>query len=52
MFCVTNAAIAGTFPHSLSTTDPKHQEANRAYANAWAGRLSQARTDCLAAGMD
>ena len=52
MFCVTNAAIVGTFPHSLSTTDPEHQEANRAYATAWAGRLSQARTDCLAAGID
>jgi hypothetical protein len=52
MFCVTNAAIAGTFPHPLDTTDAEQQEANRAYAAAWAGRLSQARTDCLAATTD
>jgi hypothetical protein len=52
MFCVTNAAIAGTFPHPLDTTDAEQREANRAYAAAWAGRLSQARTDCLAATID
>ena len=39
MFCVTNAAIAGTMPHPLDSEDPSHQEANRAYAEAWAGRL-------------
>jgi len=47
MFCVTNAAIEGTFPHSLDGTDPQGQTANRAYAAAWAARLSRARTDCL-----
>ncbi|MFM7268951.1 MAG: CO2 hydration protein, partial [Cyanobium sp.] len=47
MFCVTNAAIAGTFPHPLTSTDPAQQQANRAYAEAWAARLSFARTDCL-----
>ena len=47
MFCVTNAAIHGTFPHPLSSTDPAEQAANRAYAAAWAGRLAVARTDCL-----
>ena len=39
MFCVTNGAIAGTMPHSLDTTDADEQAANRAYAEAWSGRL-------------
>jgi len=50
MFCVTNAAIRGTFPHPLSSTIPQEQAANQAYAASWAGRLSQARTDCLDEG--
>jgi CO2 hydration protein len=49
MFCVTNAAIRGTFPHPLDSTDPQVRSANRAYAAAWASRLAVARTDCLAA---
>jgi CO2 hydration protein len=49
MFCVTNAAINGTMPHSLSTPDPQQQAANRAYAGAWAARLARGRTDCLSA---
>ena len=47
MFCVTNAAIRGTFPHALSTSDPAEQAANAAYAAAWAARLAKGRTDCL-----
>ena len=47
MFCVTNAAIRGTFPHPLHTEVASERAANQAYAAAWAGRLSQARTDCL-----
>jgi CO2 hydration protein len=47
MFCVTNAAIRGTFPSPLSSKDPAAQAANRAYAASWAGRLAMARTDCL-----
>jgi CO2 hydration protein len=47
MFCVTNAAIDGTFPHALSSAVPAEQTANRAYARAWAERLAVARTDCL-----
>jgi len=47
MFCVTNAAIDGTFPHSLASSIPLEQAANRAYARAWAERLAVARTDCL-----
>ena len=47
MFCVTNAAINGTFPHPLSTDNPAEQAANRAYARSWAERLAKARTDCL-----
>ncbi|MEB3326171.1 MAG: CO2 hydration protein [Synechococcus sp.] len=47
MFCVTNAAIRGTFPAALASQDPAEQAANRAYAAAWAGRLAAARTDCL-----
>ena len=39
MFCVTNAAIAGTMPHPLDTTDPDQQAANRGYAESWSGRL-------------
>jgi CO2 hydration protein len=49
MFCVTNAAINGTMPHPLGSTDPGAQAANAAYADAWAQRLGIARTDCLAA---
>ncbi len=47
MFCVTNAAIAGTFPHPLGSDVPAEQAANRAHAAAWAARLCVARTDCL-----
>ena len=47
MFCVTNAAIRGTFPSPLGSGDPAEQAANRAYAAAWASRLAVARTDCL-----
>jgi CO2 hydration protein len=50
MFCVTNAAIAGTFPHPLSTRDPGERKANGAYAAAWVERLRIARIDCLPAG--
>jgi CO2 hydration protein len=49
MFCVTNAAIAGTFPHPLADGSPAAAAANRAHADAWAARLCLARTDCLAA---
>ena len=49
MFCVTNAAINGTMPHPLDTDDPLQQQANSAYARAWATRLAAGRTDCLAA---
>lgn len=49
MFCVTNAAINGTMPHPLSSSDAEAQTANAAYAEAWAQRLGIARTDCLAA---
>jgi CO2 hydration protein len=49
MFCVTNAAIAGTFPHPLAEASPAATAANRAHADAWAARLCLARTDCLAA---
>jgi hypothetical protein len=47
MFCVTNAAIDGTFPHPLSSSHPSEQQANRAYATAWIERLRVARIDCL-----
>ncbi|MEB3302061.1 MAG: CO2 hydration protein [Cyanobacteriota bacterium] len=47
MFCVTNAAIRGTFPHPLASAASAEQAANQAYAAAWADRLSKARTDCL-----
>jgi CO2 hydration protein len=47
MFCVTNAAIRGTFPHDLGSTEAGEQAANQRYAEAWAARLSRARTDCL-----
>ncbi|MBD2421958.1 CO2 hydration protein [Cyanobium sp. FACHB-13342] len=49
MFCVTNAAINGTMPHPLDSTDPEARAANAAYAGAWAQRLGIARTDCLEA---
>jgi len=49
MFCVTNAAINGTMPHALDTVDPEQQQANAAYALAWATRLAAGRTDCLSA---
>lgn len=47
MFCVTNAAIRGTFPHPLTSADAAAQQANAAYAAAWAARLAKGRTDCL-----
>ena len=47
MFCVTNAAIRGTFPHPLESPLASERAANQAHAAAWASRLSQARTDCL-----
>ncbi|MFN9623964.1 MAG: CO2 hydration protein [Cyanobacteriota bacterium] len=47
MFCVTNAAIRGTFPHALATEVPDERAANQAHAAAWAARLSKARTDSL-----
>ncbi|MBM5802992.1 MAG: CO2 hydration protein [Cyanobacteria bacterium K_DeepCast_35m_m2_155] len=49
MFCVTNAAINGTMPHPLDTAERTQQQANAAYALAWAKRLAAARTDCLTA---
>ncbi|MEB3308114.1 MAG: CO2 hydration protein [Cyanobacteriota bacterium] len=49
MFCVTNAAIRGTFPHPLESVDPEAVQANRAYAASWASRLARGRTDCLRA---
>ena len=48
MFCVTNAAIEGTFPFELGGVDARQQAANQAHAAAWANRLAKARTDCLA----
>jgi hypothetical protein len=47
MFCVTNGAIAGTFPAPLSSGDPAALAANRAHATGWAHRLAASRTDCL-----
>jgi CO2 hydration protein len=49
MFCVTNAAINGTMPHPLDSSDPAARAANAAYAGSWAQRLGIARTDCLEA---
>jgi hypothetical protein len=51
MFCVTNAAINGTMPHPLTSSDTAAQAANAAYAEDWAQRLGIARTDCLAASL-
>jgi CO2 hydration protein len=48
MFCVTNAAIEGTFPFELGCVDASQLAANQAHAAAWANRLATARTDCLA----
>ncbi|QEY31330.1 CO2 hydration protein [Synechococcus sp. RSCCF101] len=47
MFCVTNAAIRGTFPHPLTSEAPDARQANRAHAAAWATRLSDSRLDAL-----
>ena len=47
MFCVTNAAIRGTFPFPLAASDAAAQAANSAHATAWARRLALGRTDCL-----
>ncbi|WP_448604608.1 CO2 hydration protein [Thermoleptolyngbya sp.] len=43
MFCVTTAAILGTLPHPLDTTDLAQQQANRAYLEAWVDRLLPSR---------
>ena len=50
MFCVTNAAIAGTMPHPLDTDDAEQQAANRAYATAWASRLMGCQRAALLPG--
>ena len=47
MFCVTNAAIAGTMPHPLDTDDAEQQAANRAYATAWASLMGCQRVALL-----
>ncbi|BAU40702.1 CO2 hydration protein [Leptolyngbya sp. O-77] len=47
MFCVTTAAILGTLPHPLDTTDPAQRQANRAYLEAWVERLSPSRLPCV-----
>jgi CO2 hydration protein len=47
MFCVTNAAIEGTFPFELGCVDANQQAANQVHAAAWSNRLATARTDCL-----
>ena len=49
MFCVTNGAIAGTMPHSLDTSDADEQAANRAYADAWSGRMKGGQRGALLA---
>ena len=49
MFCVTNAAIAGTFPHPLDSVETKARQLNHAHAEAWVGRLLQAQIGCLPA---
>lgn len=49
MFCVTNAAIAGTMPAQLDTEDPEQQAANRAYAESWSGRLMGCQRGALLA---
>ena len=49
MFCVTNAAIAGTMPAPLDTEDPEQQAANRAYAESWSGRLMGCQRGALLA---
>ena len=49
MFCVTNAAIAGTMPHPLNTQDSDQQAANRAYAESWSGRLMGCQRGALLA---
>jgi CO2 hydration protein len=51
MFCVTNAAIAGTFPHRLDDGATAARQANRDHAAAWARRLAAARTDSLDASL-
>ncbi|GAB4148056.1 MAG: CO2 hydration protein [Cyanobacteria bacterium J069] len=43
MFCVTTAAILGTLPHPLETSDPGQRQANRAYLEAWGDRLLPSR---------
>ena len=49
MFCVTNAAIAGTMPHPLDTEDSDQQAANRAYAESWSVRLMGCQRGALLA---
>ncbi|NHC34264.1 CO2 hydration protein [Scytonema millei] len=43
MFCVTTAAIKGLAPHSLDTTNPEQQQANRLYLESWMNRLINSR---------
>ncbi len=43
MFCVTTAAIRGLALHPLNTADPKQQQENRAYLEAWMDRFLESR---------
>lgn len=47
MFCVTNAAIQGLAPYSLTTTDPGEQQAVRSYLEGWMNRLLPSRLSTL-----
>jgi CO2 hydration protein len=43
MFCVTTAAIKGLAPYPLDTSDPRQQQANRAYLENWMNRFTTSR---------
>ncbi len=43
MFCVTTAAVQGLAPHSLDTSDPDEQLANRKYLKGWLNRILESQ---------
>ena len=45
MFCVTTAAIVGLAPYPLDTADPKQQQANQSYLEAWMDRFLTSRLE-------
>lgn len=50
MFCVTTATILGLAPYPLDTTEPKQQQENQTYLEAWMDRFLNSRLQDIQVG--